>query len=171
MKINEEIKNLKAVLDTQEDLSPNYLSKELKNLQNYVLLKHADLERGLEIRILYQIGCEMHGSKASFETWNMIHRSPVLIRIINELSFRVKLKMIIDFNDGLPEKSLKALNNYRNNFAHLNGTQLRKSYNYQTTKGKLNIRNFLRSLIKAQEDLNKYYERIYLSPTGKNKEK
>jgi len=152
--IDKEIDELIDEIDFQGDVHPAYLSTELRTLQVRVISAHARLENSLETRIVYQFAKE--------NNFNAFQSS--LSDILSDyISFRNKIEIVKEYNDNFPIEILLKVNTYRNEFAHPDGTKLRKEYNRSTPSGKINIRNLLRCLKLANEKVDIYAERIYLN--------
>lgn len=163
MKILDEIKQLKERLGSIEDTSPDYLPLELKELQNLVLSTHARMEASLDGRIYVKIKNEIDPNSNIDNQFILLKSSTLQYFLINKLSFREKLNAIVEFKDGVPNKSLNTVNSYRIEFAHPKGFDLREKYNYKTKEGRIEIRNLLRALIKCESDMNKYYKNLMKS--------
>ena len=155
--IDEEIENLKACLNTLEIIHPDYISPELKEIQGYVLATHARLEKGMENLILSQIKEKLR--RIDKDKWYAV------LRIINPLfdymSYRNKTEAIKNYS-GVTKNLIRALdkvNKYRIEFAHPKGFELRNKYNYNS-KGKQNIRDILRCLKNAEDEMNNYFKKL-----------
>lgn len=173
IKIDQEIRNLKYKLDSIEDTHPDYIGKDLKDLQTRALSVHAHLEAVLETIILSQVMKEenelcftfTHGLPTLIMSKSMSATS-TSIKLMEKISFINKIDIIKEFDDRIPEKSLNKVNKYRNEFAHPKGFNLRKEYDI-TSKGKENTRNLLRCLIKGWKDMDEYIIKCFPNLTAK----
>jgi len=156
--IGEEIKQLSKALETLEDIHPDYIPLELRDLQAKVIATHAHLETAIEICILYEIG-KVFGS--NFFGRGVASKAIILGAIqplLNNLSYRNKREAFEGYKSAKPElvKALKKVNSYRIEFAHPKGMKLRKKFDYNDSKGKQNIRDLLRCLIRTNNKMNDY---------------
>lgn len=162
MKIDKEIESLKIELDSVEDTHPDYMNENLKELQTRVLAVHAHLESVLESIIWQQIMKEEdelifnfnRGLPVSFQH-KSLSVTTTSIKLMEKITFRNKIDIVKEFNDNIPDETLKKINRYRNEFAHTKGFDLRKKYN-TTSKAKQNVRDLLRCLSRGWEDMNNY---------------
>lgn len=156
--IDQEIENIKQILDDAEVTHQDYLGPDLKEIQNYVLSAHARTEKDIEILILLHLKEEMAGKLNKEGRWKI---QPLL----EALSYRAKLELIEDYYLSQEDKKklikpLLKVNSIRIEFAHPKGMDLRNKYTYQTIKGKQNIRNLFRALKQAQDELRNYFSRF-----------
>lgn len=168
--IEKEIENIKNYLNEAEDIDPDYMGRELKEIQNYAIITHGHAERCMETLILKQIKNQIEKTMGEFkkaEDWYPLHKK--LEPLLESLSYREKLSILEDHywnksnSDELIKslkKSLKKVNKLRNEFAHPKGMKLRNKYNYQTNKGKQNVRDLYRAFEKVRKDLNNYFSKF-----------
>ncbi len=163
--IDKEIENLKDKLDARDDTHPDYLPPELKDLQARALAMHAYLEASLEIIILSRIAKDI--DEEDFRRAQTIHipitiiprhlfLNPTVYKLMNRLSFWEKLQIVKEFDNKISISSLEKVNSYRNEFAHPKGMNLRNKYDYNKKNGKINIRNLLRCLVRANREMDAY---------------
>lgn len=162
VKIDQEIGDLKNALDSIEDTHPDFMGKDLKDLQARVLSVHAHLEAVLETIILFQVMKEENELRFTFNrglpisvATESVSTTRTNIKLMESISFKNKINIIKDFDNKIPEKSLSRVNKYRNEFAHPKGFDLSRKYN-TTPKGKENIRDLLRCLIGSWKDMDNY---------------
>ncbi len=82
--------------------------------------------------------------------------------LFDNMSYRNKTETIENYS-GVTENLIKALskvNKYRIEFAHPKGLELRDKYNYNTSKGKQNIRDIFRCLKDAEDKMNNYFKKL-----------
>ena len=156
--IEQEIENIKTELNTSEDTDPDYIGPELKEIQNYVLARHASAEKDMDTLILLQIK-EKVGQLEKKVWYSLLEK---LRPLLESLSYRAKLDIVeihyLSKDDSSKlVKPLQKLNSLRIEFAHHKGMELRNKYSYQTNKGKQNIRDLFRALKKANDELNNYF--------------
>ena len=162
IKIDEEIKNLGSYLNALESIHPDYTGLKLKKLQGRVLTAHAHLEEIVNILIGYKIAKAFGRSYFKMSTPSKALINLFLQPLLNNISFRNKIEIIEKYKDIKTEliKALRKVNGYRNEFAHPKGSKLREKYKSNSPKGKQNIRDLFRCLVKANNELNKYFSKI-----------
>ena len=167
MKIDEEIKFLKEKLGTIEDTSPDYLPDEIKELKLLVLSIHGSIERSLEglivSRMREEAGAEelrliRQGHPLSWLSTGEWYAPSAIFELMQQLSFPLKLKIVSRFDNEFPEGPSMRVNTRRNDFVHLKGLDLRQKYNFDTPEGKVEIRDLLRCLDEANQEINAYFE-------------
>ena len=154
--INKEIEEIKDFLNEREDIDPDYISPELKNIQSYVLLSHARLERGMDYMILWEIRKNL--KKINKDSWYKTRK--IVDSLLDHVGYRNKVEIISNYNDLSKQlvNSLNKVNKYRIEFAHPKGYSLRDKYNYNNPRGKQNIRDLLRCLKIAEERMDNYWK-------------
>lgn len=161
MQIDQEIEQLKSELSELEDIHPDYIFPEIKELQTLVLACHAHLENALENRIRMEVvGLRTKDNFISVENWDKV--SSKIQPLILSLSFMGKVKIIEDFKEVSPEflKSLKKVNTHRIDFAHPKGSDLRIKYGLGSPKCKENTRDLLRCLKRSKDLMSDHFSRL-----------
>ena len=152
MTIDEEIKRffMEIELSKQilpEDSLPGYLQK----LRNHVFEVHNWLDTDMLVRILSQIRFEA-GEKLDNETWEKINS--LIQDALSQMPYTSKRDIIQSYDDVKAEltAAITKLNTVRNEFAHKSPNFLLRKYSLNSSRGKLNVRDLLRT-IKTTERL------------------
>lgn len=160
MKIEEELKRFFLNQQIKAKIMPSEaLPEYLQRLQHYVLLAHSGLDKFMLIRILYEIRYEA-GEDLSEEVWEKIELT--IQDALEVIPYKDKVFIISDYGDMSTEKelvkALRKVNTYRNWFAHRDARFLRAKYDLQTSAGKVEIRNLIGDLERAEDLFLAYAE-------------
>jgi len=153
MKIDEEIKKLYQSLDIADDTHPDYLPKELRELQYKVLSHHSHFEASLEILIIKNIE-----SRIDCKSDKKMALSFELIPLLSRLSFMDKLNIVSQAYSVSDKfiKHMKKCNSYRIEFAHPKGLFVKVKYR-DPKSGKMEIRNLLRCFSESEVLINELF--------------
>lgn len=137
--IEDEIGQLKAKLDTYNEISSDYLPSILIRLRNYIFQVHTVYEKSMYTLV------GQHYIKRSISS----DESEMLFACI---TYADKLKLTMQFDINFPAESAKKIGSLRNEFAHKSGAKIRERYNL-----KIEIHKKLHSLSKFQDDIDTYW--------------
>jgi CRISPR/Cas system CSM-associated protein Csm2 small subunit len=150
--IDEEIKRFFMEIELRKQILPeNSLPEYLQKLRNHVFEVHNWLDTDMLVRILSQIRFEA-GEKLDNETWEKIN---LLIQdALSQIPYTSKRDIIQSYDDVKTElvAAITKLNTARNEFAHKSPNFLLRKYSLDSSQGKLDIRDLLRT-IKTTEKL------------------
>jgi len=162
--IDEEIKQLYKSLNKLMDTLPAYIPQELKELRDMTWNIHTLLETAMESCIIYEIDEGFGLNRSTIDVVKRARRLLPIEPVLNNLTFREKLRIIESHKntkDGLI-RALEKVNAYRNDFVHPKGNELKSKFNDNSPKGKQNIRDLLRCLAKAIQEMNLYFKKNYV---------
>lgn len=103
IKIDNEINLLNETLGELEDIHPDYISPELRDLQAKVLATHVHLETAIEIRILYEIERILRLNNV------IVSKALTLLAIeplLNNLSYRNKTEVMEALRDPATKRRI-----------------------------------------------------------------
>lgn len=166
MDIDSEISKLKVNIKNSTVTHPDYMPKELEELQNLTINTHANLAVAMNSIIHQSIKTTLNLKKEDFMK-AVVSLSPIM----EKLSYRQKVEVIESIGGVSKElvKALKKVNSCRIEFAHPEGMFLRSKYDSRDFKGKQNIRDLLRSLTNAQNLMNVHFQNL-ISPKEKEEQ-
>ncbi|MCL4363744.1 hypothetical protein M1328_00730 [Patescibacteria group bacterium] len=156
--MEDEINKLIESIDRNKDTHPDYMSKQLEKFQALVLASHARIENAIETRIYIQVKKLIKPPNQNI--WLRIRDT--LRPLIKLMSYSKKVKIIESYGDKMDKllSLLWQINDYRIEFAHPDGMNLRLKYNLAYPHGKKNVLKLLKCLDETEREMSSYFLKI-----------